>query len=414
MSDQINTPSPKGSKRKQRPNKRPQAFPTSPPAGQLDAQETHTALHASHQHATTDQAFQLSQPSAPTSSSSSRKRLPRKPNVVPPHKPPQGYYSDSGAAQHGNYSPSRTKTRSIEISGSIPPYDGSGAFHGAAESGSNTFRGTPPEVRTLSKQVYAGPNFLASPAASSLPMPRAFSKSVPSLATETQMQSTPNKENQEQGAHATPPPQPEAASQRCQESPLDVFFNAHRAEMSRQAPKSESPLSHVRTMPGQSDSGNRSQSLSQATSSHVRPRKPVSGATEKEMFMMEMDGSSEQSEGEEMLPSIPVKQRTEAHRQSAPDIPSMRARNNDDDLQRQAKTRALKQMLMTPVKEDQARESQGAEEAAATPPTISNGNPAPQSDRHVEGRHQSLPAPSSTHDVRMMEDHLRKVLKLVP
>lgn len=90
--------------------------------------------------------------------------------------------------------------------------------------------------------AYAGSGWHASPAASALPMPKFFSKSVPANSSQTSLQARleQEKENsdmsesppQEEATPAKPPPAQAAVAQlpRQSESPLDFFFKADREE----------------------------------------------------------------------------------------------------------------------------------------------------------------------------------------
>lgn len=109
-----------------------------------------------------------------------------------------------------------------------------------------TLRGTP-------HKPYAGPTFHASPAASALPMPKFFSKSVPTPASNApSLQERVDQETAEQLASQqinTPEQSPSAGRAHPTplhsrtESPLDIFFSAARAEKAKQQyePARQSP-----------------------------------------------------------------------------------------------------------------------------------------------------------------------------
>ena len=92
---------------------------------------------------------------------------------------------------------------------------------------------TPGGVRETPSKAYAGPTFHASPAASSLPMPKFFSKSVPNVDKSTSL-----KNMMESNAPDTPSENEESPSIKHltlesdrhdrEESPLDIFFQADR------------------------------------------------------------------------------------------------------------------------------------------------------------------------------------------
>lgn len=89
------------------------------------------------------------------------------------------------------------------------------------------------------EQAYAGPTFQASPAPSSLPMPRFFSKSVPNVAAQLAgRQSLEQRlagEKTPETEQSSPEPDVVAPSRETQQTPLDMFFKADRAEKQRSA-----------------------------------------------------------------------------------------------------------------------------------------------------------------------------------
>lgn len=88
------------------------------------------------------------------------------------------------------------------------------------------------------EQAYAGPTFQASPAPSSLPMPRFFSRSVPNVAAQ-QLAGRQSLEQRMAGERtpdteqSSPEPDVVAPSRETQQSPLDMFFKADKAEKKR-------------------------------------------------------------------------------------------------------------------------------------------------------------------------------------
>ena len=94
--------------------------------------------------------------------------------------------------------------------------------------------------------AYAGPTFHASPAASSLPIPKIFSKSVPAATSQSSLQARLEKEDDDTSNKSESPPQetayPSIASSATSadpavtqntDSPLDFFFKADREEKSK-------------------------------------------------------------------------------------------------------------------------------------------------------------------------------------
>lgn len=86
----------------------------------------------------------------------------------------------------------------------------------------------------VAEQAYAGPTFQASPAASALPVPKFFSKSVPNISGQPSLQGrlagekTPEEQISSPEADRVSP-----VPLRQTQSPLDLFFKADRAERER-------------------------------------------------------------------------------------------------------------------------------------------------------------------------------------
>ncbi|KAB2578926.1 Proteophosphoglycan 5 [Lasiodiplodia theobromae] len=150
--------------------------------------------------------------------------------------------------------------------------------------------GSPPKhngmlaVGTPAKDsAYAGPAFHASPAASSLPMPKFFSKSVPANNAPATMQTRLDQESDSSGTSeksdspplvgATPVNQVLARPQ-AEQSPLDLFFKADREEKARKA-----SLLGTATPPG----------MSHAPANAPNHMRHVSNNNGRGMFNMDMD-----------------------------------------------------------------------------------------------------------------------------
>ena len=138
------------------------------------------------------------------------------------------------------------------------------------------------------EQAYAGPTFQASPAASALPMPKFFSKSVPNVAKHSTSldsrmagQKTPEQESSPEPDVVSPQPPPRSA----QQSPLDVFFNAQRAENQRKASTQQSPEMQPRQ-----------------ASPATEPRNPFQQSG-KSIFLRELDGDGDHMPSPKTVPS---------------------------------------------------------------------------------------------------------------
>ena len=111
---------------------------------------------------------------------------------------------------------------------------------------------TPTPKNATPSQAYAGPTFHASPAASALPMPRFFSKSVPSVEKTSTLKNMMENETQETSSDPSPGSSPSTSLRESQkhhvreETPLDIFFQADRAEKARRDQFSMTPIKDQR------------------------------------------------------------------------------------------------------------------------------------------------------------------------
>ena len=172
---------------------------------------------------------------------------------------------------------------------------------------------------TPSKPSYAGAAFHASPAPSSLPVPKFFSRSVPSANADAGLQAKLEREGDKSGSPgATLAPQsirPES------KSPLDMFFNADRQEKARLA-------------------NNRSETPSKS----------------RDMFMLELDEAS--SPASQHNTPVPMR-RQPPPAPSAENVPS----SQSDEARRAAQTQSLKAFLNIT-----------SAQADTTPPSFHNGS----------------------------------------
>lgn len=333
----------------------------------------------------------------------------------------------SGASTLGIYDGSVSPTVSTSIQGQ----------RASIASTDNNFR-------TPVKQAYAGPTFHASPAASALPMPRFFSRSGPSDVPQSHLRKLMEAEIPPSTAQMTSPSRlqpPELAAR--QESPLDFFFMAHKAEQTSRKQIASPGVTNLQ-QPG------------------VRSSAPVASWTTntpgKDMFMMELDGSRD------MHHTSYAAQTHTGSKLNRPGNPRSFSANNDDheEQQRINKTQALRRMLQV---QDESLNSPrqattSADQWSNTPSTrfYTSGVPAGGTSNHQAARqhvlkddllqasrshhrdhlppnknayqrdaavHQPQPFPvhpveytsdmereSRSSDVKSMEDSLRKILKL--
>lgn len=271
----------------------------------------------------------------------------------------------------------------------VPQIDGAADIQSQARAGGSI---------TPAKAAYAGPTFHASPAASTLPLPsRFYSKSVPSdqplsglqsrLDADTEKSSprpyTAASEQESESDVPKPPPR--------EESPLDIFFNAQKAE--RSGNRNSSPLAV----------GARAQPPSAA--SRRGPAARGTPQASKNMFMMELDGAGESSDAlADIASPVPFKDRMQAVRNnSSPGhIPTQR----DFEADRHAKTMELKKLLsmqsggLTPGQGPHGQVPQGMPAGSwpdARPPQFQgqhNGQHGSPLRSHIDGRY-AVPDSSS-------------------
>lgn len=197
---------------------------------------------------------------------------------------------------------------------------------------------TPNRAAENPSKAYAGPTFHASPAASSLPMPKFYSKSVPNVdktkSLKTMMeQDAPDSSSGSEGSpaleHAEITTNPRARG----ESPLDIFFRADREAKSRTS-------SVPNAVYAPSGEGNRlsSRSATQASDPPHSRNASVGG-----MFAMEMDGGSpDLSSGL----SLHAKSPTMTSDLAASESPGLT--DEEREQRRKAQTIALKKLLYSP------------------------------------------------------------------
>lgn len=183
----------------------------------------------------------------------------------------------------------------------------------------------------LKEQAYAGPTFQASPAPSSLPVPKFFSRSVPdgaaqSLAARMEGEKTPEKED------SSPEPDvvsPQPITGTGQKSPLELFFKADRVEKEMERSRSSTSLSPemaVRQRPPATE-----------------PRKVQQSS--RNVFLQELDGEN----GEMISPKTVSHTSRQPPRQKPTSSPNITDASSDGESEREAHTKALKELLFNNV-----------------------------------------------------------------
>ena len=213
---------------------------------------------------------------------------------------------------------------------------------------------TPRRTSATPSQAYAGPTFHASPAPSSLPIPKFFSKSVPEVNKLKGLAAMMENEASE-GAMSLESSDGSPMLERAErvhnpvreESPLDIFFRADREEKARaRQSSSRSPLldsTYTGPSPEVADvpSGNPSPVLD-----HVRhhSRHPTGGSTNG-LFPIELEDERSNSPANPgKRPSPP----TDLSRATSAPSEIMTESVRDEAAKRNASSLALKKLLLTP------------------------------------------------------------------
>ncbi|MCJ1252102.1 hypothetical protein MMC30_009340 [Trapelia coarctata] len=215
---------------------------------------------------------------------------------------------------------------------------------------------TPIKSNTPPVQAYAGPRFHASPAPSALPIPRMFSKSVPVGDKTTSLKAMMQDASSDSGSNKSDDSPTLRNALQVNEapvreaSPLDIFFNADRAEKARLAaaaassPSPRSPEQNATIIKPVSP-------IPQYMRNHSRHN---TGGSVGGMFPLEMDASEK--------PGPPLSHRSRPSSQyleprrsdSSSSIPT--AQSTYSQEQAKAKTLALKQLLFLPVQKEDPRQ----------------------------------------------------------
>ena len=268
--------------------------------------------------------------------------------------------------------------------------------------GTSTQSGYPQTSTPVKQMAYAGPTFHASPAPSSLPIPRFFSKSVPSAVSASGLQARLDASP----SRAPPSPSPQSGvvtPVRREESPLDLLFNAHRAEQTKHNNGTPKPSL-----------------LAYDSAPSVEPPQQMSG---KDMFMLELDGGGDSSG---VVDTTPFRERLDVARSNMRPSGSSAEALQDEKL-RMEKSEALKLLLKVQSPSPAARAYDHSMNTNLTPARGNGTYGSRPSEFSMDYRHQSGGPPHSENmpqynnrqtagqpDVRTMEADLRKLLKLGP
>lgn len=191
-------------------------------------------------------------------------------------------------------------------------------------------------IETPSK-AYAGPTFHASPAASSLPMPKFFSKSVPNVDNSKSMKTMMEQEAPDASSSSEESPglenaQPFTHPKAREESPLDIFFRADREAKARTGSAPNIPFGR-----NSQPNGLNPQSILQAPDRHHSRNNSAGG-----IFSLEMDGAAPEVPSGAGFP----RNESNTHASAAAASPGLTSAEREE--QRKARTIALKKLLYSP------------------------------------------------------------------
>ncbi|RMZ86227.1 hypothetical protein DV737_g176, partial [Chaetothyriales sp. CBS 132003] len=235
---------------------------------------------------------------------------------------------------------------------------------------SDRVRATPTKATPMKPPAYAGATFTNSPAASALPMPSFYSKSVPNVSHLPPRPVTADQEGKPPG----PLPLQDASPSKQEATPLDFLFNA--ARQAKAAPRGHSPSAN---------SSHLSVGAHSPKSHSPAPREPEC------VFPFELDGASTLGEESDSFSTPSYKDRMAAFRNSR--STSKTVRDQMSEAERQEKTAALKKLLVR-------------ENVPSPPESLDMGNPfnARPSQSHVypnspngPDQRRSIPATPGRH-----------------
>lgn len=271
----------------------------------------------------------------------------RQPTTPPrtPQKMPSSEPERNGAGSKGPESATKPKSRgknrakNATTTPAIPRVDRGTTPLRPAQSVGQFTHSKP--ISTPNAVAYAGPTFHASPAPSALPMPSFYSKSVPESPSIKLSDPRADAGNASSTDSVTPPlVKALITERRCEESPLDLFFNADRAEKERARsansasgpfqPPADSPTIGFKT-PAPKIQG-------RTRTSHF------AGGSGSSMFAMELDGTPGKPYGPAF--STPYNERINAAR-STPSPLSSPTPNTSDQQKATERSEALKSFLLS-------------------------------------------------------------------
>lgn len=286
-------------------------------------------------------------------------------SAVLPTTPPRPLAHGENIRNKGTESDARLATpmaaSNVMVADCLPEYSGISSppskptFNGTPRPNTRTNSATPVRPSNTPIQAYAGPTFHASPAPSSLPIPRFFSKSVPDVNRKDSLKAMMEEELSEKSSEKSEESPTVMSAQRAserqvrEESPLDIFFRADREEKNKRRqdsdygvtasilgtapPPAMEPLEQGQKLPLQGSARHHSR----------QPTDPAVGG----LFAMEMAGSASPSNANRQAFPAPNHHNEDIARPGSAPSNFMAASGHDEE-QRKAKTLALKNLLLSP------------------------------------------------------------------
>ncbi|KAK4994036.1 hypothetical protein LTR66_005858 [Elasticomyces elasticus] len=233
-------------------------------------------------------------------------------------------------------------------------------------------------VATPQKAAYAGPTFHASPAPSALPMPRFLSRSVPANAPQPGLQARLDESDKDKSSPESALASPVPRAQGTDESPLDIFFIADRAEKAKRQSTNgllsplKSPMLATDVLPSSSPATPEGER-------HYPIQAPSS--SDKSLFALELDGQYSDTPGQRRAETAAER----AHISRAKSSPAGVPQADNVEAQRDAFARNLKDLLFNT--------SQSQKESEPTP-WLDSQQPNPFTS--IYGPRTSMHSPRST------------------
>ena len=203
-------------------------------------------------------------------------------------------------------------------------------------------------------QAYAGPTFHASPAPSSLPIPKFFSRSVPDREKSNSLKAMMDKDLSDtsvDNSEGSPTPESPSHAVGCQireDSPLDIFFRADREEKAKANQDGVAKSTARDVCDGQTITGKATRTMSSSplrnTISHARH--PTDGSVPN-VFSFEMDNAPTNGTTTKSIVPGPFSQNRDIRCASITSFDPINQAAQEEEL-RKVQTQGLKKLLFSP------------------------------------------------------------------